>query len=189
MSDTTDHTTTTIDPHSPMPDDVHSTRDTTEPMPPNDNTKPVDYNMIGKPAHTESVDPDTIVLDPDLEAIVRRDDPLGNVTRYEFNSLVVKFQEMRGPATAPSKPVNVDVPHVQQDGGRLTCTMGNWEGEPTSYAYAWTHNGDAVAMDSAELTLTADEVGDTFVCTVSATNAAGTTAAPPSDAVVVEAWE
>ena len=41
------------------------------------------------------------------------------------------------PATAP--PVNVDVPHVSGTGtvgSTLNCTMGNWQNEPTSYAYA-----------------------------------------------------
>jgi hypothetical protein len=89
-----------------------------------------------------------------------------------------------GPApTAP--PVNVDVPHVTQSGDVLDCTMGNWDGTPTTYAYAWTLDGAPAGTDSATHTITSAEAGQTAVCTVTATNAAGSTAAPPSVGVVV----
>jgi len=90
-----------------------------------------------------------------------------------------------GEGGAASAPVNVDVPHVQQAADVLTCTMGNWQGEPTAYAYAWTLDGAPVGTDSATHTVTSAEVGQTAVCTVTATNAAGSTAAPPSVGVVV----
>jgi hypothetical protein len=36
---------------------------------------------------------------------------------------------------ADDPPVNLDVPHVAQDNDLINCTMGNWTGSPTSYAY------------------------------------------------------
>ncbi len=84
-------------------------------------------------------------------------------------------------------PVNVDVPYVSQDADRLLCTMGNWQGTPTSYAYAWQMDGVSVGSNAATHTVTADDVGKTATCVVTATNPMGSTAAPPSHSVVVAA--
>jgi hypothetical protein len=91
--------------------------------------------------------------------------------------------EGEGPATAP--PVNVDVPHVSQAGAVLSCTMGNWEGTPTSYAYQWQIDGADVGTDANTYTAAAGDVGKSATCVVTATNAIGSTAAPPSKALVV----
>jgi hypothetical protein len=91
-----------------------------------------------------------------------------------------------GGTTPPTEaPVNVDVPHATQDGDTLNCTMGNWEGVPTAYAYQWQIDSADVGTDSATHTVTADDAGKTATCTVTATNAIGSTAAPPSNALVV----
>lgn len=86
-------------------------------------------------------------------------------------------------------PENVDVPHVTQSGAVLNCTMGNWNGEPTSYAYQWQLNGVNVGTNAANYTIHADEVGQTATCTVTATNAAGSTTAPPSNPLTVVSIE
>jgi hypothetical protein len=86
---------------------------------------------------------------------------------------------------AGGAPVNVDVPVVSQSGDELTSTMGNWDGEPTSYAYAWQLDGSEAGADAATLTVTTDDAGKTATCVVTATNAAGSTAAPPSAGLVV----
>lgn len=92
------------------------------------------------------------------------------------------------PDAPPSgPPMNMDVPYVSQDADRLLCTMGNWEGTPTSYAYAWKVDGASVGSNAATYTTTADDVGKTATCVVTATNAAGSTVAPPSNSVVVAA--
>jgi hypothetical protein len=88
-----------------------------------------------------------------------------------------------GDPNAP--PVNDDVPHVTQSGDTLNCTMGNWQGTPTGYAYAWQLDGSPVGTDSATHTVTSADAGKSATCTVTATNANGSTAAPPSTAVVV----
>src|SRR4029077_9394468 len=51
-----------------------------------------------------------------------------------------------GPPPGSQPPINRDVPYVGGSGtvgGTLTCTMGNWTGEPTGYAYAWSGHGTA----------------------------------------------
>jgi hypothetical protein len=87
------------------------------------------------------------------------------------------------PATAP--PVNVDVPYVSQTGPTLSCTMGNWENVPTSYSYRWQIDGTNVGADSALYTVTAGDVGGMATCTVTATNARGSTTAPASNPVQI----
>jgi hypothetical protein len=82
-------------------------------------------------------------------------------------------------------PVNRDVPHVSQAGAELLCTMGNWNGEPTSYAYQWKFDGADGPGDGATCPVTAAEVGKTATCVVTATNAHGSTAAPPSNEVTI----
>ena len=105
--------------------------------------------------------------------------------------LEIDAPEGGGPDPVPTTPpINVDVPHVQQAGSELSCTMGNWEGmqaEPHSYAYQWQLDGADITGGTASLPIVADDVGKTATCVVSATNALGTTAAPPSNSVVVTA--
>jgi hypothetical protein len=82
-------------------------------------------------------------------------------------------------------PVNSEVPLVTQSGTTLSCTMGIWEGEPTSYAYAWQIDGTAAGSDAATYEVQAGDVGKAATCTVTATNAAGSTAAPVSNSVTI----
>jgi hypothetical protein len=89
-----------------------------------------------------------------------------------------------------SAPVNVDVPYVSGAGSVgeiLNCTVGNWHGEPTEYAYAWKASGAAVGANDANYTVTAADAGKSVACTVTATNDKGSTIAPPSNAVLVMA--
>lgn len=90
--------------------------------------------------------------------------------------------EGEGEATAP---VNSEVPLVTQSGTTLSATMGIWEGEPTSYAYAWQIDGAAAGSDAATYEVQAGDVGKSATCTVTATNAAGSTAAPVSNSVTI----
>jgi hypothetical protein len=85
---------------------------------------------------------------------------------------------------ATSAPVNIDVPVVSQTGANLNCTMGNWDHEPTSYAYQWKSGGTDIGTDAPVYAVQAGDVGNSFTCVVTATNAIGSTAAPPSNAVI-----
>ena len=88
-------------------------------------------------------------------------------------------------AGAQGPPVNVDVPAVTQSGATLQCTMGNWSGEPTDYAYAWHNDGVANGGTAATYTVTPEDSGHSLACQVTATNALGSTAAPMSNAVAI----
>jgi len=90
-----------------------------------------------------------------------------------------------GGSTTPGAPTVVDVPAVSQAGTTLSSTMGNWTGEPTSYAYVWKLDDTAAGSDAATYEVQAGDVGKSATCVVTATNAAGSTAAPPSNAHVV----
>jgi len=80
-------------------------------------------------------------------------------------------------------PVNTAVPIVTgtaQEGRVLTCSIGGWSGQsPISYAFQWYHSDDEaiVGADESTYTLTVGEVGIAVYCKVTATNAAGSTAA------------
>jgi hypothetical protein len=96
------------------------------------------------------------------------------------------------PATAP--PVNADVPAVTRNGAvtasaavgdTLNCTMGNWQNEPTSYAYAWKSDGATDLGAGQDYVVAATDAGHSITCVVTAINALGSTAAPPSNAVSI----
>ena len=99
----------------------------------------------------------------------------------EIAGLVASLTASAGP------PVNVDVPHVQQAGATLTCTMGNWQGEPTDYAYAWMADGVANSATGATYNVKPEDAGHSLACVVTATNAMGSTVAPMSNAVAIPA--
>jgi hypothetical protein len=107
-----------------------------------------------------------------------------SMTMAEFDSLE---QDMVGdnPEPATEAPTNVDVPHVQQDSDTLTCTMGNWTGEPTEYHYVWNIDGTDIPADTASYVIDSSVVGLTAYCVVTAVNAIGTTEAPPSNELTI----
>jgi hypothetical protein len=86
---------------------------------------------------------------------------------------------------ALTAPTNVTLPHVSQTGNVLHCTMGEWTHDPTSYAYQWQLDGADKGTNSPDYTRVAGDVGKTATCTVTASTAAGSGAAPPSNGVVV----
>ena len=91
--------------------------------------------------------------------------------------------------TPSAPPVNIDVPAVSQTGtgagSTLNCTMGNWSNTPTSYAYQWQVMGVNVGNNASSYVVQSGDVTETATCTVTATNAAGSTAAPPSVAITI----
>jgi hypothetical protein len=86
---------------------------------------------------------------------------------------------------AATAPVNTAIPAVTQSGITLTCTQGTWTGEPTGYAYAWQMDGVPIGSGAATYDTIPADVGQTATCIVTATNATGSTAAPPSVGVIV----
>jgi hypothetical protein len=86
---------------------------------------------------------------------------------------------------AVGPPVNVDVPFVSLTGATASCTMGNWAGQPTSYAYAWHNDGVANGATDPTYAVQPDDSGHSLACVVTATNALGSTVAPMSNSVAV----
>lgn len=84
-----------------------------------------------------------------------------------------------------SIPAVIDTPYVSQSGPQLNCTMGNWEGEPTGYSYAWSLDGTATGADSPNLLITPGDVGKTASCELTATNAEGSVYVT-SNSIVIE---
>lgn len=92
----------------------------------------------------------------------------------------------------PSPPKNVEVPALLRNGAiddtvtvgdSLVCTVGIWEGEPSSYTYQW-YDGEKAVGDGTDSYTVA--TGDTSInCVVTAVNAYGSAAAPPSNTVTV----
>jgi hypothetical protein len=94
-----------------------------------------------------------------------------------------------GGATTPAAPLNMVVPVVSQttEAGQLTCTNGQWGNEPTSYEYAWKSDAAGTGDGTNAYMVQAGDAGKSITCVVSATNAGGTTAAPPSNAIPIPA--
>ena len=82
-------------------------------------------------------------------------------------------------------PVNIDVPYVAQSGATISSTVGNWDGEPTSYTYRWQLNYVDIANTTPSYTIQAADIGKTVCCYVTATNTAGSTEAPMSNPIVI----
>jgi len=93
--------------------------------------------------------------------------------------------------TEMAPPVNRDVPYVSgtgEVGAVLNCTMGNWDGEPTLYAYKWKSTKAGAETDIAEgpdYVVMEKDAGSSITCRVTATNAGGSTVAPPSNAIAI----
>jgi|SRR5215471_715336 len=92
------------------------------------------------------------------------------------------------PTNAPLTPAVIDNPHVTGVGAvgeTLSCTMGNWENDPNTYSYQWQSGGTNVGTNSNSYVIQASDSGKSIVCIVTATNGAGSTVAPPSNAIAV----
>jgi hypothetical protein len=102
-----------------------------------------------------------------------------------------RLQELaRDAGLQPDRPVNTAVPAVMpmtaNVGDALSCTMGEWTGEPDSYTYSWRHAGNDAEIGTGDAyTIVAGDAGTSVQCVVTATNSAGSTAASASNAVEV----
>jgi hypothetical protein len=88
-------------------------------------------------------------------------------------------------------PVNVDVPHLQPAtaavGDTVTVTMGNWDMQPSAYMYQWLSDGEPSSGDGNSYAVQASDAGHSITCVVTASNAVGSTVAPPSNPCAVAA--
>jgi hypothetical protein len=88
-------------------------------------------------------------------------------------------------------PGVIDVPYASANasppivGTVVSVTNGNWTGAPTGYTYQWKRDGVTNLGTAASYTLIAADVGGhQITCVVTATNAQGSQAAPPSNAII-----
>jgi hypothetical protein len=85
----------------------------------------------------------------------------------------------------PTKPVNTGAPTVTAAktlvataSPLLSCSPGSWGNNPTSLAYRWLRNGVAIAGQTANTyTVQSADAGHGISCEVTASNAAGASAA------------
>ena len=86
------------------------------------------------------------------------------------------------------KPINTAVPSVSGTGAvgqTLSCTTGIWAAQPASYTFAWQRAGVAISGATASsYTLVVADSGNAIGCIVTATNTAGSTAAPISNTIL-----
>jgi hypothetical protein len=92
------------------------------------------------------------------------------------------------PPPLPTEPPElVDVPFASQTGAVLNCTMGNWNNEPTSYAYQWRKDGVLVeGATAADHTVTTADADTVFACEVTASNAKGSATVTSNDVTVTD---
>src|SRR5215475_4985078 len=79
------------------------------------------------------------------------------------------------PSGTPLAPVVIDVPHVTgvgEVGQTLSCTTGNWENDPNTYAYQWQSDGTnaGTGTDSNEYVIDPSDSSKSITCVVTATN-------------------
>jgi hypothetical protein len=84
---------------------------------------------------------------------------------------------------APEPPINTAAPGITgtpKVGKELTCTNGSWSGSPTIvYSYQWSRGGEAISLATINTyTVQSADEGYVLSCVVTATNGAGSTAAP-----------
>ena len=126
-------------------------------------------------------------LDPEGVAAVNQVWQAFRGTDAPWTLVPPPFDPYTGAPIEAEVPVVVDIPHVQGTGvvgETLTSTMGNWNGVPSSYAYQWQRDDEVLvgAQNSSYIVASGDD-GHDISCVVTASNAAGTTTAPPSNAV------
>jgi hypothetical protein len=88
-------------------------------------------------------------------------------------------------------PVNSVAPALNgtaQEGQTLTCSIGTWSGSPT-YTYQWKRNGSNIgsATNSTYTIVTAD-IGQSILCTVTATNFIGSATADSNTVTPISAF-
>lgn len=83
-------------------------------------------------------------------------------------------QILGGAATTPINTVAPAISGTTTQGSTVTCSQGTWLNTPTSYAYQWKRNGVTIAgATSSSYLLAVADVGQSVLCTVTATNAVG----------------
>ena len=87
------------------------------------------------------------------------------------------------PPVGTASPAVIGTPTV---GSTLTCSQGTWFNSPTSYAYQWKRDGTTIVGSTASTyVVVAGDLGHSLTCTVTATNAFGSTPATSNAVLIV----
>jgi hypothetical protein len=82
-------------------------------------------------------------------------------------------------------PSVIDAPFISQAAAVLSCTLGNWNGQPTARAYQWRVDGVVVGLNQATYTRVAGDVGKVALCNMVATNGVGASLPVQSNQITV----
>jgi hypothetical protein len=138
-------------------------------------------DTIETPPAALQILPSNSRLTNDLNLIVNKG-KCGNLTVGQMAGAI------DGVAGVLAPPVVIDAPAVIGTGAVgqvLTCTQGNWDGTPSSYAYQWKRDGTTnIGTNANAYTLVAGDSGHSVSCVVTATNLTGSTPAA-SNAIAV----
>ena len=108
----------------------------------------------------------------------------GNTTAISSNSITVIAAVANAP-TMTSAPVITGSTNV---GSVLTTSDGVWVNSPTSYTYQWMRNSVAISGAVAKTyTTIAADAGNSITCSVTATNAIGSTSSITSNSIIISA--
>lgn len=96
----------------------------------------------------------------------------------------LRFGRASSPSVPPVNTVAPAITGIQTQGQILTCSTGTWTGTPApTFSRQWKRNGSSIPGEiNATYLLGAADVGQTIICTVTASNAYSATA--DSNAVV-----
>ena len=87
------------------------------------------------------------------------------------------------PPVLSASPTITGTPTVGQT---LTCSQGVWFNSPTSYTYQWKRDGTVISgATSATYVVVSADLGHALTCTVTATNAFGSTPATSNSVLIV----
>src|SRR5215469_1634730 len=94
------------------------------------------------------------------------------------------------PETPATPPGLMATPYIELTGSNgqirtYQCSNGGWTNAPTSYTFQWHINGTNAGTNSNTYTSIPSDMGKTINCTVTATNATGSTTAPPSNSIII----
>jgi hypothetical protein len=97
----------------------------------------------------------------------------------DYSGFVPALNKLIEQANIVNPPTVVTAPFVDASGGTaagdvLSCTMGIWNNDPTSYAYQWLRGGAPIGGGTANNhTIVVADAGTILTCRVTATNSAG----------------
>jgi hypothetical protein len=101
---------------------------------------------------------------------------------------VAKEMAARLPKGVNMPPVNREAPKIEgkgELGQSLTAKMGSWDNDPTDYSFQWLRDGAPVGDNSINYRVDTADQGHEITCVVSAVNAKGLVAGPPSNGIKV----